>query len=99
MKLLAVLVLLGLVGCASRTPPVKPVPYEQLKLIRYNNYKDCANIDGHIKMLEDQLKIRGMYSVDPETLNEPDRMYNATARILIWNLRIDCNNRDRFSKR
>lgn len=98
MKLLAVLVLLGLMGCASRTPPVKPIPYEQLTSIRYS-YRDCSNINGHINMLEDQLKIRGMTNVDPETLNEPDRMYNATARILIWNLRIDCNNRDRFSKR
>lgn len=98
MKLLIALIAIGLVGCASRTPPVKPIPYEQLRIIRYN-YKDCANIEGHIKLLEDQLRIRGMYSVDPEVLSEPDRMYNATARILIWNLRIDCNNRDRFARK
>lgn len=97
MRLVLFLMALLLTGCAGRQPTVAPVPYDQLTVIRYK-YGDCANIDGHIKMLEQQLRIRGLSNVDPETLSEPDRVYNATARILIWNLRIDCNNRDRFSK-
>lgn len=97
MKLLSALLLVGLVGCATRqsTPTAS---YEELKATRYT-YKDCQQIDRHINYLESQLKAKGLANVDPEQLNEPDRMYNATARILIWNLRIDCNNRDRFAKK
>lgn len=95
MKLLVALLVIGIAGCASRGQPAKAMPYEQLKTIQYT-YKDCENIDLHINNLESQLRARGLVRVNPETLNEQDRMYNATARILVWNLRIDCNNRTRF---
>lgn len=97
MKLLAVLVLASLVGCANRSQPTPTASYEQLKSTRYT-YKDCQQIDYHINYLEGQLKARGLLNADPEQLNEEDRMYNATARILVWNLRIDCNNRNRFKQ-
>lgn len=97
MKLFAVLLLVGLVGCASRGQPTQTITYEQLKSTRYTS-KDCQRIDYHINTLEAQLKSRGLLNADPEELNEQDRMYNAMARILIWNLRIDCNNPNRFRK-
>lgn len=97
MKLFAVLLVAGLVGCASRGQPTPTITYEQMKNTRYTS-KDCKQIDYHINTLEAQLKMRGLLNADPEELNEQDRMYNATARILIWNLRIDCNNPNRFRK-
>lgn len=97
MKLLAVILSCVLVGCASRGQPTTSVSYEQLKNTRYT-YKDCNQIDTHIDNLESQLRSRGLLNADPEELNEQDRMYNAMARVLIWNLRIDCNNRNRFIK-
>lgn len=96
MKLLIVLIASALAGCAGRTTPAQTLPYEHLKTIRYT-YQDCQNIDLHINTLESQLRARRLLKAEPETLNEQDRMYNATARILIWNLRIDCNNRGRFN--
>jgi hypothetical protein len=96
-KLLIALLVVGLVGCASRGQPTPTITYEQLKNTRYTT-KDCGQIDYHINRLEAQLKARGLLNTTPEELNEDDRMYNATARILVWNLRIDCNNPNRFSK-
>lgn len=97
MKLLVILLAVGLVGCASRGQSTPAASYEQLKNTRYT-YGDCKQIDYHINYLEGQLKARGLFNAVPEELNEQDRMYNASARILIWNLRIDCNNRNRFVK-
>lgn len=97
MRLLIAFLVVGLVGCASRGQPTPTITYEQLKNTRYT-YGDCQQIDYHINLLESQLRARGLLNAVPENLNEQDRMYNAMARILIWNLRIDCNNRDRFSK-
>lgn len=101
MKLLSILlVTASLVGCASapRTAPTQAISYDQLKNLNYTN-RDCPQINEHIAFLEAQLRARGFLNVDPETLNEPDRMYNATARVMIWNLRIGCNNPNRFSKK
>lgn len=95
MRLVVIFLIVVLAGCASRGRPANTMPYEQMKTIKYT-YKDCENIDLHINTLESQLRARRLLKVDPETLDEQDRMYNATARILIWNLRIDCNNRTRF---
>jgi len=96
-KLLIALLVVGLVGCASRGQPTPTMSFEQLKNTRYT-YKDCGQIDYHINRIEAQLKARGLTNVDPEELNEEDRMYNAMSRILIWNLRIDCGNPNRFRK-
>lgn len=96
MRWLIVVIAVVVAGCASRTPPAATaISYDQLRTIRYT-YQDCEKIDSHISNLEWQLRARRLLNADPEQLNEPDRMYNATARILIWNLRIDCNNRTRF---
>lgn len=98
MKLSAVLLVISLAGCASRVQPTQTITYEQLKNIQYT-YRDCQRIDYHINLIETQLQSRGLLNVEPEQLNETDRMYNAMARVQIWNLRIDCNNKDRFAKK
>lgn len=101
MKLLTVLLVsIGLIGCASapRVPRTQTLSYDQLKSLNYTN-RDCPQISEHIEFLEAQLRGRGLLNADPETLSEPDRMYNATARVMIWNLRIGCANPNRFSKR
>jgi hypothetical protein len=98
MKLTSITVLAGiwLAGCA--TGSVKPLTNEQITSVRYTK-RDCAQIDYHINTLEAQLRMRGLVNKDPESMNEADRTYNATTRIAIWNLRIGCNNPNRFAKK
>ena len=99
MKLVAVIATLLLSACATRpTANSQAISLEQLQSIKYTN-ADCPQIDRNIKFIETQLRLRGLTNVQPESLNEQDRVYNATARILIWNLRIGCTNPTRFSKR
>lgn len=98
MKLTAVLlVAVCLVGCATSHKNNQALTYDQLEALRYTN-ADCPQLDRHIRFIETQLRLKGLSNVDPTKLDEPDRVYNATARILIWNLRIGCTNPTRFSK-
>lgn len=99
MKLTAVLlVAISLVGCATSHRSSQALTYDQLNALRYTN-ADCPQLDRNIQFIETQLRLKGLLNVDPTKLNEPDRVYNATARILIWNLRIGCTNPARFSKK
>jgi hypothetical protein len=98
MKLAAVLfVMATMVGCATKPATNRSLPLHQLQDLKYTN-ADCRQIDQHIEFLETQLRGRGLYNADPERLTEPDRVYNATARIYIWNLRIGCANPKRFAQ-
>ena len=98
-KLTAVLlVAVFLVGCATGHRSSQSLTYAQLDALKYTN-ADCPQLDRHIQFIETQLRLKGLLNVDPTTLDEPDRVYNATARILIWNLRIGCHNPTRFSKK
>jgi hypothetical protein len=81
-----------LAGCATRT---QPVSYERLSAIKVGD-SDCANIDRWVNYSEDQLRAKGLLYANPEELNDDDRKYNATARIIIWSLRIGCANPDRY---
>lgn len=96
-RLAVVLVLVSLIGCATRPATTQTLSLDQLQQLRYTN-ADCRQIDQHIQFLETQLRGRGLYNADPERLSEPDRVYNATARIYIWNLRIGCANPKRFAR-
>ncbi len=99
MKLTAVLLIaLSLVGCATGHRSSQALTYAQLDALRYTN-ADCPQLDRNIQFIETQLRLKGLLNADPAKLNEPDRVYNATARILIWNLRIGCTNPTRFSKK
>jgi nanoRNase/pAp phosphatase (c-di-AMP/oligoRNAs hydrolase) len=98
MKLVLVGFVMALAGCAN-TQPAKSqaVSYEQLAAIKLSN-RDCVNIDHHINWAETQLRLKGFTNAIPEDLNNDDRQYNATARIIIWSLRIGCANPDRYNK-
>lgn len=74
----------------------------------YNNYDieqyarkltvaDCPMIDHHVAFAEDQLRMRGIFNRSPETLNESDRLFNTSAKKIIWGLRIGCNNPTRYA--
>ena len=94
----AILVAVLLVGCATSHRSSQALTYAQLDALRYTN-ADCPKLDQNIQFIETQLRLKGLLNVDPTKLDEPDRVYNATARILIWNLRIGCHNPTRFSNK
>lgn len=91
MKLLAILLTIMLVGCATN----RSMSYTQLEQVKVTN-ADCGNMDRIIDNMEAQLRARGFANVEPEQLNDADRKYNATARVVIWSLRIGCNNLGRY---
>ena len=91
MKSLIALLSVVLVGCASN----KAISYQQLDSIQLGDY-DCPKIDQWVNFSEDQLRAKGLLYVDPTTLNDSDRLYNAKARIIIWSLRIGCANPNRY---
>ena len=93
MKLAIALVLLAVTGCANN--PYRPATYEQLDAVKVSN-RDCGQIDRHINFLEEQLRMKGLSTAEPERLNDTDRKYNATVRTMIWSLRIGCANPDRY---
>jgi len=96
MKLLAVLVAASLAGCASY--PYTPAPtlsYSDLANIKVSS-KNCGNVDAITADLEEQLRRKHILGVNPEDLSEADREYNSRARVIVWSLRIGCNNPDRY---
>jgi hypothetical protein len=105
MKTLIAVCLVALTGCAT-SPAYRPattiaqppsMSFDQLTAISKKlNNADCPNIDYNISLLETQLKNRGLANRSPEELDDPDRMYNATAKMMIWALRIGCNNPNRY---
>jgi len=95
MRLLTILLALTLVGCAANRSSA--VSYEQLeKMSTQLSNKDCPRIDYYINFAETQLRFKGLTNATPEELNDEDRKYNAQARIMIWSLRIGCNNPGRY---
>ena len=100
MRLVLVLLILALAGCAGNRPrpTTTAISYEDLSARKYSN-ADCKQIEYHVKFLESQLQARGLTNAVPERLNEDDRVYNATVRIMVWNLRIGCNDPYRYSKK
>ena len=106
MKTLIAVCLVTLTGCAT-SPAYRPVTtiiaqppsmsIEQLTAISKKlSNADCPNIDYNISLLETQLRNRGLANRSPEELDDPDRVYNATAKMMIWALRIGCNNPNRY---
>jgi hypothetical protein len=93
MKTAAALVMVALAGCANN--PYRSATYEQLDAVKVTN-QNCNRIDHHVTFLEEQLRMKGLSTAEPERLNDADRKYNATVRSMIWSLRIGCNNPDRY---
>jgi hypothetical protein len=47
--------------------------------------------------MEENLQLKGYAGKNPEDLaTEEDRKYNSRARVVIWSLRIGCNNPNRY---
>jgi len=103
MKSLVVVAALATVGCAPLQPHsynyAQPQHLSQTDLDRIakqiSNH-DCPAIDANISLMEQQLKYRGLTNRLPEDLDDEDRVYNATAKVIIWSLRIGCNNPNRY---
>jgi hypothetical protein len=105
MKSLIVLVAVAITGCAVQ--PYQPIlqvqspalSFEELDHISRNvNNSNCKNIDANIAFVERQLQLKGLTNRLPENLNNADRLYNSTAKSMIWALRIGCNNPRRYDK-
>lgn len=93
------IVLALLAGCASKAPvSTQPASLNELKQIKLSS-RDCAHIDYHVNYAERQLKLKGLLDKNPEDLSDEDRQYNATARIMVWSLRIGCANPNRYAKK
>jgi hypothetical protein len=75
--------------------PESAISFEQLKAIKVSN-RDCVNMEKTINYVERQLELRGIDSQHPEQLSRRDAEYNTTAKIIIWSLRIGCNNPNRY---
>ena len=56
----------------------------------------CPQIDYYVNLMNANLNARGLLNARPENLNDEDRQYNAYAHIVIWSLRIGCNNPNRY---
>lgn len=92
MKSFAILLAVLLVGCSSN----RGMTYNQVESIQLSD-RDCARADYIIANMEEQLRIKGYAGKNPEDLaTEEDRKYNSRARVVIWSLRIGCNNPDRY---
>ncbi|WP_396189380.1 hypothetical protein [Flavobacterium sp.] len=86
-SLAAAVVAICVVGCTSH----RAVSYQKLEQVQVGDYQ-CANADQYIAEVQQQLKYKGLIGKNPEDLNEADRQYNSRARVIIWSLRIGCNN-------
>jgi len=97
MKLLATLITVGLVGCASNGAyRPQAMSYYEVEQIKVTN-RDCSRADQIIGQMEEQLRRKGYAGKNPEDLaTDEDRQYNSRARVVIWSLRVGCNNPDRY---
>ncbi len=86
MKLLAVLAVLLISACGTR------ISSQQMEQIQIVDSRDCPRMDQIIATLYRQLETRGLSNRRPEDMTEEQRLYNARAKIIIWNLRAGCNN-------
>jgi hypothetical protein len=103
---IASVAVLALVGCAPLKPynpfpqaQTAPADYSELVIIsRGLSYVDCARKDSTIGYLDRQLIVRGIKGSSPEKLSEDEQSYNALTKDIIWRLRINCANPDRFNR-
>jgi hypothetical protein len=71
--------------------------YQELMSLNYS-YESCPYLDKIVNYLEYQQRHWGVYNVPPEALNNSDRLVNLRLRALIWGLRVDCSNPNRYKK-
>lgn len=91
MKYAAILLaLFSLGGCTS-----SGISYQKMSEIQVYD-RDCSRADNIIAYVEQQQRLRGTFGISPEDLSEEDRKYNEKARVIVWSLRIGCNNPRRY---
>lgn len=97
MKLLAMLIVVALAGCASHTPyQQRAWSYQDIESIKVSD-NDCSRVDQISETVNQQLYLKGYTGKNPEDLpTEEDRKYNSRAKVVIWSLRIGCNNPNRY---
>lgn len=85
-------------GCASQPRySARVLSYAEVEQIKVVDGRDCINPDILIGQMEEQLRLRGYAGKNPEDLaTEDDRKLNSRIRVVIWSLRIGCNNPDRY---
>jgi len=86
MKSAVVLATMFLTACGST------ISSQQMEQIRIVDSRDCPRMDQIIAQMYRQLDARGLNNRRPEDMTEEQRLYNARAKIIIWNLRAGCNN-------
>ena len=86
-----------LAGCASRQYQPPPMSYYELSKFTVRD-ADCPHIDAILNRIEHSLQQKGLVNMNPEDLNEEDKQYNSRARIIMWGLKIGCNNPGRYTK-
>lgn len=79
----------------TRIQAIREVSLAELKSVQLSN-RDCSRIDYWTNYAEDQLRFRGLLNATPENLSDYDKEFNATARAIVWSLRIGCNNPNRY---
>jgi len=80
-------------------PVEKIATVEDLEAMNRNlSSRDCPRIQQYVNYVDRQLALKGLQNANPEDLNMEDRRYNAAARIMVWGLRIGCNNPTRYKK-
>jgi hypothetical protein len=97
MRLATSLLAVALAGCASYAPyQPQAMSYSEIENIKVTN-NDCSRIDRIIENINRQLYLKGYVGKNPEDLpSEEDRKYNSRARVVVWSLRIGCNNPNRY---
>jgi hypothetical protein len=96
MKSAIALIVMTLVGCSSTgIKSAGGIPLAQLEQIRVVQ-ADCPAINQRVAYIENQLRLHGTFGKNPEDLNEEDRRYNSAGKVIIWSLRIGCNNPNRY---
>ena len=84
-----------MVGCASSRQSA--MTYADVERIRVVDQQDCRDPDSIIVQLNKQLELKGYLGKNPEDLaTDEDRRYNSRVKVIIWSLRIGCNNPNRY---
>jgi len=98
MKSLVVALLALVMASANSQVLVYPkLSYQQLLTLHYGP-DSCPYIDQIVNYLELQQMYWGVLNVPPEALDNKYRLINLRFRALIWELRVDCSNPDRYKK-
>jgi len=95
--LVVALLALVMAGANGQMLVYPKLTYQQLMNLNYGP-ESCPYIDRIVNYLETQQIYWNVFNVPPEMLNNSDRLVNLRIRAIIWGLRVDCSNPDRYKK-